>query len=471
MRAWKKKHIIIAALLLVANTRLSVTGLCTRKIALLKTLHYHDPFNNDHSAQEQQQHAALAKFYRHNGSRLPRMKPGEVQYTLWQPVQRRHTKDNHPHDDDNNNHKSAATIIPIASLRMCLRYDEGDATIKINTTDTTTAPTWIFLRALCVATDFRRQGWALELLQRAISKADSIYHYQKVPVYLFADPSLSLLYQKTGFVALTLDSNQQDQIHHDSTKDTTTARSENDLTVRIPNAPNSLRQRYDSINRRLKSRGVCVHCFGYFYKQHCDDDPVASQPPNRGIHVLFLQHHKEVWRKTGTAALVQQAIVEKKSNMASYLEVSNFTWTGRADNESLEQLLGIWQRTGRQVVLLWKGGTQNVTEFLPSVDTGVDPPTFVLIDGTWQEAHTMFRKIPSLTRLPRLELQARNLSDFRLRGNFGWKERFGNKNADSLLCTVEVVAELLDQAGRVDEGNELRQRLKDFTLQFDRPKQ
>ena len=116
---------------------------------------------------------------------------------------------------------------------------------------------------------------------------------------------------------------------------------------------------------------------------------------------------------------------------------------------------------------MWKGGTHNITEFLPSGALGADPPTFVLMDGTWQEAQTMFRKIPPLARLPRLELQARNPSDYRLRSNFGWKERFGDGNADSLLCSVEVVAELLEQAGHVDGGDELRQHLKDFTLQLD----
>ena len=94
-----------------------------------------------------------------------------------------------------------------------------------------------------------------------------------------------------------------------------------------------------------------------------------------------------------------------------------------------------------------------------------------MIDGTWQEAQTIFRKISCLPRLPRLELHARNPSEYRLRGNFGWKERFGNVNTESMLCTVEVVAELLEQTGRVDDGKELRRRLTDLTLQLDRPKE
>lgn len=211
-----------------------------------------------------------------------------------------------------------------------------------------------------------------------------------------------------------------------------------------------------------------MHCFGYFHRKEHSASFLPSQSPQI-IHVLFLQHHKEVWRKTGTALLVQQA-VEDGSDISSYLRVSNFTWTGRADNESLEQLLTKWTKKGFRVILLWKGGTPNVTEFLPPEAAKAFPPLFVLIDGTWQEAQTMFRKIPALLDLPRLELQSANPSNYQLRGNFGWKERFDVEDGGSLLCTVEAVAELLEQAGRVDGGKELRKRLDTLSRELNQPK-
>ena len=319
MRPWNK---ITTAVLLAVTTRLFVTGLSSRKVALLESHHY-GSFNS-----REQHQAALAKFYRQNGSRLPRIKPGEVQYSLRQPLEA-------------NDHNDNST--PIASLRMCHRYEGA-------TKNADPPPTWIFLRALCVATEYRRQGWALELLQQAISKE---YSTHEVPIYLFADPSLTSLYHKAGFVTVAPD-NQQDR----EDKDTTKGHEDDDLTMQ--NMPNSLRQRYVSISRRLKSKGARIHCFGKFHKQH--DNPLASQSSTR-MHLLFLQHHKERWRKTGTAALIQQA-AEQESNLSSYLKVSNFTWMGRADNESLEHLLDDFQRNGRRVVLLWKGGTNNVTDFL-----------------------------------------------------------------------------------------------------------
>ncbi|MBB2494663.1 tRNA-uridine aminocarboxypropyltransferase [Aquipseudomonas ullengensis] len=64
-------------------------------------------------------------------------------------------------------------------------------------------------------------------------------------------------------------------------------------------------------------------------------------------------------------------------------------------------------------------------------------PLFILLDATWTEARKMFRKSPYLDNLPVLSLQPEQLSRYRLR----------RSNRDEHLCTAEVAALCLEQAG------------------------
>jgi DTW domain-containing protein YfiP len=109
------------------------------------------------------------------------------------------------------------------------------------------------------------------------------------------------------------------------------------------------------------------------------------------------------------------------------------------------------------LVILWTGGESNVTAVSSSENT-----RFILLDGTWQEARSMFRKIPQLQQLPRLSLQASAPSVYTLRKDFGWKDRFSEHASDTLLCTSEVAAELLQQSGNDEGASLLRRRLQDL---------
>lgn len=260
-----------------------------------------------------------------------------------------------------------------------------------------------------------------------------------------------------------------------------------DNTFETNHIPHSLRQRYASINRRLASKGKQILCFGR--RHYC-----GHGIPPLCLHILLLQHEREVNRPTGTGQLVKpsstiqptnRSNIADKQQQQSTWQVSQCTWSGRADNDKIEQYLRQLQDQGRMLVLLWKGAkATSVSSYLGRATTTNPatpiPVTFIVLDGTWQEANKMLRKIPSLPTLPRLSLEARGgPSAYRLRGDYGWKQRFsrndendnnqsssGNDKASSLLCTVEVVAELLEQAGHLDEGMHLRQQLNVFMESF-----
>jgi len=139
-------------------------------------------------------------------------------------------------------------------------------------------------------------------------------------------------------------------------------------------------------------------------------------------------------------------------------------------------------------------------------------PTYIILDGTWKEANTMFRKMPFLASLPRLSLEGLGFqSKYQLRSVFTrWKTKYssqdgniggegasasagGSKGASSstsssryyghggklekklcrdtgqggeLLCTAECVAALLD-IHNDEVGSELiRSRLDQFQHEY-----
>jgi len=99
--------------------------------------------------------------------------------------------------------------------------------------------------------------------------------------------------------------------------------------------------------------------------------------------------------------------------------------------------------------------------------------TFLLLDGTWQEAKTLYRRGPLLLRqLPRVALSPNFSSTYRLRGDYGWRNKFGDiETKKGLLCTAEAVACIFDECEQEDEhvkakkGEEIRARLEAFQQQ------
>lgn len=187
------------------------------------------------------------------------------------------------------------------------------------------------------------------------------------------------------------------------------------------------------------------------------------------LSVVLLQHANEPGRSHGTGQLLLH------QSMQEHLSVVRWTWSGRADNEQLEQQLNTLPRPA----LLWNAaGSESLvavdydTERADSgdagcADAGAEACNFIIIDGTWQEALKIFRRGPAcLQLLPRVALEG-GQSAYKLRADFGWRDRFGARGAAEPLCTAECAASLLEQHGADAAGGErLRELLASFQAEY-----
>jgi DTW domain-containing protein YfiP len=99
----------------------------------------------------------------------------------------------------------------------------------------------------------------------------------------------------------------------------------------------------------------------------------------------------------------------------------------------------------------------------------------------------MFRKCSALHSLPRLSLLNTRTSSYVLRGDFGWREKFGgggggggggrhsssaaraggnNEDEAELLCTAEVGGELLRRAGHLEGSAQVVRVLQEFQMRY-----
>mmetsp|Transcript_25447 Transcript_25447/g.37596 ORF Transcript_25447/g.37596 Transcript_25447/m.37596 type:complete len:378 (+) Transcript_25447:68-1201(+) len=273
---------------------------------------------------------------------------------------------------------------------------------------------YTLLSLLCVSKKYRRQGIALDILKIVTNEATA--QNENETIYCFAEPSILPLYAKAGFSV----------IHEAKGKGV---------------LPKSLRQKYASLSKKVAKQGKHICCFEW------------KKSP---ISILLLQHEKETRRKTGTAPLLY--------DLPQYLHITNCTWSGRADNAKVESILQHERKYNQnQLVVLWTGGSHNASSFISDDKTRC---TFILLDGTWQEAQSMFRKLHILRELPRLSIKSRLPSNYSLRGNYGWRDRFTSlpmTENNTLLCTAEAAAELLQHTGLFVGARMLKQRLKNFT--------
>jgi DTW domain-containing protein YfiP len=107
-------------------------------------------------------------------------------------------------------------------------------------------------------------------------------------------------------------------------------------------------------------------------------------------------------------------------------------------------------------------GGRVVTEVQASSSNGNNKrPLFVLLDATWPEARKMFRKSPYLDKLPVLNVQSEQLSNYKLR----------RSQQDSHFCTSEVAALCLALGGEALAAQTLGAYLDVFTSHYLRAKQ
>lgn len=93
-----------------------------------------------------------------------------------------------------------------------------------------------------------------------------------------------------------------------------------------------------------------------------------------------MTHTKELSRKSNTGKLISD------SSFAQLL-----SWDGRGDNIKVSETIN----TLSHPVLIWVEGQKDMKNDLSILNSN---PTYVILDGTWQEAKKMFRQGPDCLR-------------------------------------------------------------------------
>lgn len=190
------------------------------------------------------------------------------------------------------------------------------------------------------------------------------------------------------------------------------------------------------------------------------------------VQIVLLQHSSEMNKKTGTGWLLDDQMFFERfphdtcgGSQLNNVQLQRWIWSGREDASKIEKNIEEVAK-GRDVRLLWTDSAKQVPD--DSSKPKMRPETYIILDGTWQQAKSMYRKIPALWKLPRVALDSAPPSTYVLRGDYGWKERFGNDDMDdkNLLCTAEVAAAVMDMCGDAASARGIRERLEMFQSSF-----
>jgi DTW domain-containing protein YfiP len=156
-------------------------------------------------------------------------------------------------------------------------------------------------------------------------------------------------------------------------------------------------------------------------------------------------------RKTNTGGLVPAVL---SSEQCIVLE-----WNGRDDNERVEAELQSL-RTGKSAVLLWTDRHDVDDDYNSFEIREGEKSLYIVIDTTWQEAKTIFRRGPPILRsLIHLSLRKERESCYLLRKDYGYKKKFGERG---LMCTAEVCAALMKREGLIEQAQSLYQLLDEL---------
>ena len=289
-----------------------------------------------------------------------------------------------------------------------------------------------FLRGVFVSPAWRRRGVGTMLARAATEHSEQASR----PCFTCVFDELSPLYARAGFAALDEVPASVQRVYDTVARQQRRKHKRVVLMGRGFASPRAARVQ-DAEN------GVLAGCGAAF---SAASDVLRAAP----LRLLLLRHANELPRRTGTGPLLEHAA------MLEHLSVERAEWSGRADNARLEERL----MRLPSPALLWTDGAAATSA--PN-DEGGGPRTFVIIDGTWQEARKIFRKGPPVLRaLPRIALRPKAASAYTLRGNYGWRRRFAHDDGAGLLCTAEAAAALLDEVVGDSGGEELRDVLAQF---------
>lgn len=160
------------------------------------------------------------------------------------------------------------------------------------------------------------------------------------------------------------------------------------------------------------------------------------------MYFILLTHSRELNKKSATGPLVKQAL----SNQCDVIE-----WSRTEPDSRLTSKLDTTK------ALLIYPETHKQAPVIKSSNALVEFNTFIILDGTWQEARKMYNRSPYLHSLAHYPLNIDYPSSYQLRRN----------QKSTGLCTAEVAIELLKQRAELVQANKLESLYNKFNLGID----
>ncbi|KAL7490239.1 hypothetical protein ACHAW6_015989 [Cyclotella cf. meneghiniana] len=299
---------------------------------------------------------------------------------------------------------------------------------------------YTFLRSLCCEKEHRRQGLALQMVRASLRR-----HEATTCCYCFASSELVGFYQKAGFVRIPPNILNDTMLNH-------------------THVPKWLVHSFKSTANRWNQKGKSLELF------------LRYSLPKFPTRIVLLQHCSELAKSTATGWLVDDDLYEHSNGgtrpsvvpLRPRIQVLPWVWSGRNDTENIERQIQELASNSR-LFLLWTGGSSIDEETKLNIESQTGSSVYLILDGTWQQAQTMFRKIPLLWNLPRISFRDVPSSKYILRKDYtGWRERFSVRpdGGGDLLCTAEAMAAVLDSREDIVGANEIRCRLDAFQINY-----
>ena len=178
--------------------------------------------------------------------------------------------------------------------------------------------------------------------------------------------------------------------------------------------------------------GRCPRCL--LLAAYCVCSHIGEARPHRP-QILIVRHQWEAWKSTGTARVAGLAL----ANLRIIDMAAENPEPVRAE---LQQLQDAW--------LLYPGRE--------SAERLATPPrTLVVLDGTWRQTRKMLRRLPELSRLPRLALESAAPA--------GPHSRLRESPVPSARSTLESIAAALGQLDSPALGQHLLDLHRHFVEQ------
>jgi len=154
------------------------------------------------------------------------------------------------------------------------------------------------------------------------------------------------------------------------------------------------------------------------------------------MKLLLLTHSRELSKKTNTGSLVAKELGES-CRIIPWHRVT-------PDAELLHEI------ENRSVALLYPGEDSEALNNMSHYQS------YIILDGTWQQAQKMYNQSPYLKALKKVHINPAQVSIFSLRRN----------QKSNGLCTAECAAALLEHQGLSEQAQQLQNTLTKFIDEY-----